>query len=220
MTIYDISRLSGVSVTTVSRVINGSEKVSEKTRKKVLKIIKESGYTPNAFARGLGLNTMRTIGILCVDPADTNSCINLTPAIGYLERELRRNNYDSILYCLEYNMQGKEDYLKMMLERRVDAIIIVGSFFIESNPKNNQCILDAAGSVPVFLINGNLEGENIYCMLCDDFNSSYMATSELISTNVRDILFLYTTLSESEKRKMDGYIAAMKDHDLAVSQDT
>ena len=77
MTIYDISRLSGVSVTTVSRVINGSEKVSEKTRKKVLKIIKESGYTPNAFARGLGLNTMRTIGILCVDPADTNSCINL-----------------------------------------------------------------------------------------------------------------------------------------------
>ena len=97
----------------------------------------------------------------------------------------------------------------MMLERRVDAIIIVGSFFIESNPKNNQCILDAAGSVPVF-INGNWRVKNIYCMLCDDFNSSYMATSELISTNVRDILFLYTTLSESEKRKMDGYIAAMK----------
>ena len=40
---------------------------------------------------------MRTIGIICVDPADTNSCVNLTPAIGYLERELRRNEYDSVL---------------------------------------------------------------------------------------------------------------------------
>ena len=219
MNIYDISKLSGVSVTTVSRVLNGSDKVSEKTRQKVLSYIKQADYTPNPFARGLGLNTMRTVGILCLDPADANSCINLTPAIGFIERELRRNNFDSILFCVQYDMRDKAACLEMMMNRRVDAIIIVGSFFIESNPKNNQCILDAAKSVPIWLINGNLTGENVYCMLSDDYNITYTSTTELISTGVNDILFLYTTLSESEKRKMEGYKAAIQNAERKVSKD-
>lgn len=53
MNIYDISKKTGVSIATVSRVINNNAKVSEKTRRKVLDAIEESGYTPNAFARGL-----------------------------------------------------------------------------------------------------------------------------------------------------------------------
>ena len=65
--IYDISKLAGVSIATVSRVLNGSDKVSETTRQKVLDVMEQNGYTPNAFARGLGLNTMRTVGILCDD---------------------------------------------------------------------------------------------------------------------------------------------------------
>ena len=70
MTIYDISEKAGVSIATVSRVLNGSSNVSEKTRKKVLEVMEEYDYTPNAFARGLGLNTMNTIGILCADSSD------------------------------------------------------------------------------------------------------------------------------------------------------
>ena len=54
MNIYDIARLSGVSIATVSRVVNGSPNVSEKTKEKVLAVIKKSEYTPNVFARGLG----------------------------------------------------------------------------------------------------------------------------------------------------------------------
>ena len=69
MTIYDISEKAGVSIATVSRVLNGSN-VSEKIRKKVLDVIEQYGYTPNAFARGLGLNTMNTIGIMCADSSD------------------------------------------------------------------------------------------------------------------------------------------------------
>ena len=64
MNIYDISQKAGVSIATVSRVLNGSEKVSEKTRKRV-SCMEENSYTPNAFARSLGLNSMHTVGILC-----------------------------------------------------------------------------------------------------------------------------------------------------------
>ena len=60
MNIYDISQKAGVSIATVSRVLNGSEKVSEKTRKKVLAVMEENSYTPNAFARSLGLKSMHT----------------------------------------------------------------------------------------------------------------------------------------------------------------
>ena len=56
MNIYDISKLAGVSIATVSRVLNGSEKVSQKTKEKVLAVMDEVNYTPNVFARGLGLD--------------------------------------------------------------------------------------------------------------------------------------------------------------------
>ena len=62
MNIYDVSERANVSIATVSRVINGNPNVSEKTRNRVLAVMDELGYTPNVFARSLGLNTMRTIG--------------------------------------------------------------------------------------------------------------------------------------------------------------
>ena len=64
MTIYDIAKACGVSIATVSRVLNNSDKVSSKTRQKVLAVIKQENYTPNPFARGLGLDSMKMIGLL------------------------------------------------------------------------------------------------------------------------------------------------------------
>lgn len=59
--IYDVSEHAGVSIATVSRVLNQSDKVTAKTRDKVLASIKALGYQPNVFARGLGLGSMKTI---------------------------------------------------------------------------------------------------------------------------------------------------------------
>ena len=56
MNIYDIAELAGVSIATVSRVVNDSPRVSEKTKQRVRAIMEENGYTPNVFARGLGLD--------------------------------------------------------------------------------------------------------------------------------------------------------------------
>ena len=101
MTIYDISEKAGVSIATVSRVLNGNSNVSEKTKKKVLDVINKYEYTPNAFARGLGLNTMKTIGIMCADSSD----LYLAKAIYYIEQKLRANGYDSILCCTGYGLE-------------------------------------------------------------------------------------------------------------------
>ena len=70
MNIYDVSERAGVSIATVSRVLNGNPNVSEKTRSRVMEVMNELGYTPNVFARGLRFNSMRTIGIMCSDSSD------------------------------------------------------------------------------------------------------------------------------------------------------
>ena len=95
MNIYDISEKAGVSIATVSRVINNSARVSQKTREKVLSVMAEYEYVPNPFARGLGLKTMRTIGLLCPNAAD----YYLANALSFMERRLRQQGYDSMLLC-------------------------------------------------------------------------------------------------------------------------
>ncbi len=217
MTIHDISKLANVSVATVSRVLNGNPNVTEKTREKVMAVIREKNYTPNAFARGLGLDTMRTVGILCVDPADPEACPSLQFAIGFVQRELRKQNFDSLLYCVGYNMLEKERSIQAMLDRRVDSIIIIGSFFIESNVKNNLCILQAAQTTPVWLINGRLDNvPNVFSSCCDDFDGAYNATKALIASGSRDLLMLHYSSTYSERQKIEGYKKALSDSNLPL----
>ncbi|MFR7991852.1 MAG: LacI family DNA-binding transcriptional regulator [Lachnospiraceae bacterium] len=212
--IYDVSTKAGVSIATVSRVLNGSANVSDKTREKVHAAMLELGYTPNAFARGLGLGSMNTIGIMCSDSSDTY----LANAVYHLEHELRKNGYDSFLCCSGYELETKKQYLKLLLSKQVDALILVGSSFLDMTPENNQYIVDATQQVPVMLMNAALDKPNIYSVLCDDFHAVKHATSSLIQTGHRRILFLYKSHSYSGNEKLAGYRKAFKKHQLEVDE--
>lgn len=212
MNIYDVSKKAGVSIATVSRVLNGNPNVSEKTRARVLDVMNETGYTPNVFARGLGLGTIRTIGIMCSDSSDPY----LAHAIYYLERELRTNGYDSILCCTGNSLETKRQYFDLLRSKKVDAFILAGSKFIELRAKDNGYLLEAAREVPVMLVNGYLEGENIYCTLCDDRTAVRQATEQLLSSGCRDILYLFTSYSYSGNNKMKGYRDGLMNLGLSV----
>ena len=204
MTIYDISEKAGVSIATVSRVLNGSRKVSEKTRRKVLDIIDRYGYTPNAFARGLGLNTMKTIGIMCADSSD----LYLAKGIYYVEEKLRENGYDSILCCTGYELEARAA-MNLLITKKVDGIILVGSNFIYEKDSDNQYIADAAAQLPVMLLNGELNAANVYSVSSDDYTSMYEATLQMLQSGIRDIVYFYNSTSYSGMRKLAGYRAAM-----------
>ena len=210
MTIYDISEKAGVSIATVSRVLNGSSSVSEKTKQKVLDVISQYEYTPNAFARGLGLNTMNTVGIMCADSSD----LYLAKAVYYIEQNLRANDYDSILCCTGYDAEAKASAASLLITKKVDGIILVGSNFIYENEADNQYITEAASQVPLMLLNATLDAPNIYSVVSDDFTSMYEATLYMISTGVRDILYFYNSASYSGQRKLAGYRAAMEENNL------
>lgn len=119
LTIYDISKRAGVSIATVSRVLNGSDLVSAKTRQRVLAVMEECGYTPNIFARGLGLNTMKTVGLLCANVSDPP----IARAVFFLQRFLRQAGYDCMLLCTEDDLEVRQKYMELMLNKRVDAMI-------------------------------------------------------------------------------------------------
>lgn len=212
MNIYDISEKAGVSIATVSRVINGSGNVSEKTRDKVLAVMKENGYTPNAFARGLTLNTMHTIGIMCSDCSDAY----LANAVFYLERELRSQGYDSILCCTGYELENKQQYMKLLTKKKVDALILAGSSFLDMKPKNNEYIARAAKQMPVMLMNGSLKKPGIYSVLCDDCKAVEAAVNRLIEQGGERILFLYSAQSFSAAAKQAGYKNALEAHNIQV----
>lgn len=210
MNIYDISSQAGVSIATVSRVLNGSSKVSDATRKKVLEVIEKNGYTPNAFARSLCLNTMSTVGILCSDASD----VYQAQAVYYLERELRNKSYTSMLCCTGYNLQEKKEYLKLLLSRNVDALFFIGSHFVEPTAKGNAYILNAAKKIPVFLLNGKLDGPNIYSILCDDESASKSITDLLFDRGCTSPVYLYRSLTYSGQSKIRGFCLSLKEHGI------
>ena len=215
MNIYDVSKKAGVSIATVSRVINGNANVSDKTRQKVLNVMTELGYTPNVFARGLGLNTMKTIGIMCADSSDPF----LANAVYHLERNLRKNGYDSFLCCTGYELAARQNYLKLLLSKRVDAVILVGSNYLEPSKKDNRYIVDAAEEVPVMLINGYLSHPNIYCTLCDDYQAVYDNTRKLIRQGYQRPLFLYCSRSYSSLQKLSGFQDALAAEGLSAAEE-
>ncbi len=93
MNIYDIAKKAGVSSATVSRVINGSVAVSASNRAKVQKVMEQEDFTPNIFARGLNLNSIKTVGVICPVIRDVNP---LRPA----NRKIRRPSQKSALIFL------------------------------------------------------------------------------------------------------------------------
>lgn len=210
MTIYDISEKAGVSIATVSRVLNGSSNVSEKTKKKVLDVIDQYEYTPNAFARGLGLNTMKTIGIICADSSD----LYLAKAIYYVEQKLRANGYDSLLCCCGYDLENKKKSVNLLISKKVDGIVMVGSNFVYDKDADNKYICDAALQVPVMLLNAALDAPNVYSVVSDDSASIYEATLSLIHSGVTKPLFFYNSTSFCSKRKLSGYRNAMESEGL------
>ncbi|WP_292199601.1 LacI family DNA-binding transcriptional regulator [Butyrivibrio sp.] len=215
MTIYDISKKAGVSIATVSRVLNGSTNVKPKTRKKVMDIIEQYGYKPNAFARGLGLNSMKTIGILCADASD----LYLAKALYYIEQNLRENGYNSVLCCTGYEMDSRKESLNLLLSQHVDSVVMVGSNFIMNNPEDNMYVNDAAASVPIMLLNADYDCNNVYCTLCDDYKATQDATEKMLNAGLKNILYLYNSNSYSGLKKLAGYQSALLSHDIAVKKE-
>ena len=215
MNIYDISQKAGVSIATVSRVLNGSNRVSAETRDRVLAVMDQLGYVPNAFARGLGLKSMKTIGLLCPDASDAY----LAKALDHLERGFRGHGYDCLLSCTGKALADRAKGVELLLGKHVDGLVLMGSTFVEADEKGNTYLRNAAAYTPMVLLNASYPYENVYCVLCDDYRATLEATQYLLDTGRKDILYLHHSRNYSGQKKLAGYRAGLESRGVPVREE-
>lgn len=214
LNIYDIAQMAGVSIATVSRVLNGSDKVSDKTRKRVLAVMEQEKFVPAALSRRGGMYASSMVGIVCPDVADEY----MARSVACLEKELKAYGYDCMLYCSGYGQREKEETVRKILRKRIAALILAGSNYAgdQNHEGDTGYLVRASGKVPVFLINGYVEGPEIYCVMADDYRAVYEAAAGLADSGCRKIAFLCDTRSASGMRKLKGYEDALRDRGLPV----
>jgi LacI family transcriptional regulator len=140
----DVAAQAGVSVSTVSHVVNGTRHVSGVLRTRVLDVIGQSGYSPNAVARSLVMRDTHLIGI--VMSALTNRFF--VPVVSAIDRAGRRHGYSSVLADSRDRADNEAEAVNMLLSRRVDGIVLAPS------PGDRETVLDKliAEDVPTVLI--------------------------------------------------------------------
>ena len=135
MNIKEVAQEAGVSVATISRVLNGSEKVNPKTRQKVTKIIKKMNYFPNVNAKVLRENRSKVI-LICV-PDITNIIYSLITK-GVLEY-LKEKGYNGMIHISydRYNHRNEDikEYISLFETKKIDGIIFITSSISEENYK-------------------------------------------------------------------------------------
>lgn len=206
-TIQTVADEAGVSITTVSRVVNNNYPVSKKTRAKVESAIKKLGYTPNVLARGLIQKKTFTIGVM------TPSIANMFfPAvIDGIQDFYAAKGYQIILCDTGGDSESESKILSRLLERQVDGIISIDprTQTIQQGDYNN-----AAQRVPLVLVNGYSEGIPLNYVMNDQRAGAKDAVDYLVSLGHKKIAFFRDRTSYSNTVKEEAYRDAMKQHGL------
>ncbi len=210
ISIKDIARLSGVSVATVSRVINNNGRFSKETKEKVEKIIEEYGYTQNMAAKSLRMSKSKTIGLI-VPNIDNEWFSRLALSI----ENYFFNHHYSVFICNTSQDEQKEiEYFKSLDGKLVDGIICISG--IEKIPEH---IIQR--DIPIVCIDRKpIYDHHAYYVESDHFKGGYLATQHLIEQGCRNIAILSRnkTLSVNNSR-YQGYLKALKDYHIHDNPD-
>ncbi len=210
-TIKDVAKEAGVSIATVSRVVNSLGNVNSKTSKKVDAAILKLNYKRNLIARSLKTNNTKYVGVLA--PEINNNFF--TQIFQKLEQELSSYGYNIIFCFSENNITEEKNKYKMLLDRKVDGIILI--------PARDNCehlsslMLDG---VPTVLVDRFASSINCDMVLNDNFKGSYDLTKALIDEGYTKIGFLGGVYNVNNARqRLEGFCKAMTDSNLEMDDE-
>jgi len=209
-TIKEVAALAGVSIATVSRVINNSGSVSPKLRFKVDAAIERLNYSPNNVARSLKTNKSQTVGVVIV-----NLYLPFfASAVYYLENNLRQLGYGMLITSHHDDAQLERQCLDEMLQARVDAIIVA--------PTNaNDAILEKIQQqgTPVLLLDRISANQKLFSVSTDKVNGFYKLANELYRAGHRNLGIITGTHDIiSNQNRYDGLLSFARDVGLSRSR--
>jgi LacI family transcriptional regulator len=211
VTILDVAQAASVSVATVSRVLNNTSYVGEATRKRVEKAIEQLNFIPNTGAQSLKTNSTHTIGFLV---SDISNIFHSSMARA-IEDIVSQKNYTMLLCSTGEDRKRELSYLKMLLSKNIDALII--------NPtgNNEQLIYEISQKIPTILVNRRIFYPHYtYDFFdTDGYQGSYLLTKLLLQMNHRRIFVVRgpRVLSNAQSR-FSGFSAAMREAGIVVDE--
>ncbi len=210
VTIYDVAREAGVSMATVSRVINGSANVKPSTRKKVLRVIEELGYRPNAVARGLASKKTTTIGVIL---PDISSAFFAELARG-IEDIANMYHYNIILSNSDQNLDKELKLINNLLEKQVDGLLFLGGNVTEDHRR-----IFTTSPIPIVLVATADPKHELPSVRIDLKKASYDAVSFLLGKGHTRIAFLSESFQNAMGRaRYEGYVEALKEYQVPVNE--
>ncbi|WP_332633838.1 catabolite control protein A [Halalkalibacter flavus] len=211
-TIYDVAREAGVSMATVSRVVNGNPNVKPATRKKVLEAIERLGYRPNAVARGLASKKTTTVGVIIPDI----SSIFFAELARGIEDIATMYKYNIILCNSDQNQEKEIHLINTLLEKQVDGIVFMGGHITEEHVEQFK-----RSPVPVVLAATLDTNSEIASVNIDYRQAVYDAISNLIEKGHTRIGMLSGTLDDPVNgyQKFLGYREAIEGAGLSFDEE-
>ena len=211
VTIYEVAARARVSLATVSRAINNPEKVKPETRERVLKVIDDLGYKPNAFAKGLASRKSTTVAVIVPDMSRA-SIAEMMNGIADIARVYK---YQILLYILDSEDISEEDILKEIVAAQVDGILYLND---EVTPEQYRFLqkVKEEYSIPVVLTNTMYpDHDDIPSVSIDYEKAGYEITKRLIDEGRKNIFMVSTVRKYMvNDLKESGYLRAIEEAGL------
>lgn len=212
-TIKDIAKAAGVSVTTVSRALNGYSDVSEKTRKKIELLAKELNYSPNTLARSLVMNKSKTIGLL-ISGIHKGMIKDdfMVEILSGIDEYVAHTDYDLVLFSTNSTKQREKTYSQLCRERKVDGVILQG--MKTEDPYLKEVV---ESDIPCVLIDIPIKSSTVGYVTTDNVLGAKKATEYLIGLGHKNIAMMngHNFASVSQTR-LEGYLEALNDAKIAI----
>ena len=212
ITIKEIAKEAGVSIATVSMILNNKDKnITSATRMRVLDVVKKYNYVPNAMAGSLVTQRTHIVGLIL--PDITNPFF---PGIARGAEDKANESGYSIIFCnTDDKLEVEEKYIETLTKKMADGIIIAHS---SSSEKMSE-ILERC-KVPIILIDRDFYSENIRGkVLVNNLEGAYKGVTYLINKGYKKIAYLSGSLKTRTARdRLDGYKKALSDNSLEYDE--
>ncbi|WP_076012793.1 LacI family DNA-binding transcriptional regulator [Alteromonas abrolhosensis] len=209
-TIYQVSEAAGVSLATVSRVMNGNAKVSERTRKKVEDAMASLGYQPNAIAQSLASNRTNSVGLLVSELHGSY----FGDLMSTVEHVLKQNGKHVIITAGHVDEKREHEAIEFLKSRRCDALILHAEAVSDEYLKT---LVDS--KIPVVVINRKVEELDENCFVVDNERGGYMATKAAIDAGHKKIAYISGPLFKKDASdRLEGHKRALQEAGLTFDE--
>ena len=211
VTIKDVAKKAGVSISTVSRVINDSKPVTDEVKQKVLDVIKETGYVPNPLARSLVTKKSQLIGVIVPEVSDSF----VSELVNGIEEVAKMYDYDILLANTYSDKEQELKSLNLLRAKQVEGIVMMSWKVDEEHLEYIQNC-----RMPAVYVSKTARNYDVYSVSISNTDATYDMTKYLIDKGHKNISFIMTSEDDTvlEAERYLGFEKAMNDNKIEIDK--